>query len=610
MVPILPFEHVRDLLSQDGSRIRYTSEATRDDYHLVRTACWTFPDAIHYASDRLKGNLSLAEALVDQENWKDHHYSLFSEEVKATKSFALKSLLRGGSVFEHFPHHLQRDEECFRLALNVGWWRALRMEEEDGVHRSSFEYMTFALRCTDGPETVECMEYASSSLRSSVGFSQAAVEIHADTYTALCPSMKEHRDVLVSMLTVHPSSLHLVSPCLPFFDDYAMFAARMDANAVSFLPDSLLTNESFVSKIVSANPECLVHVPNHTETVLRDAVARSPDAVRFMSWNTSPDIARGIALSAVSERGYLLAHLSPLLRATRSVVLAAVRSSLEALRFAAFHLRDDEDVVSAAVEAFPASLRHASPRQRDNPNVVWAAVRFDVSAFAHASVLLRQNVELAAFAVSIDGTLLDHVPVPVEEDNVAYKSLVMAAVRNAGQMATRVPLHCLKDENVALLCVKKSTASFHTLPVALRHNRDFVLRCVKENPLVVNELHPQLKQDPEICITAHGHPLMSRSGGSRSSIDKKDVFLEAVVVSVTTGDVSLSSLFEHEAKLAEEKVEILATLARVLPEWKESASEMAGRICCPHGFVGKRDRYVFEKESQELMLMSPSRDTL
>jgi hypothetical protein len=75
------------------------------------------------------------------------------------------------------------------------------------------------------------------------------------------------------------------------------------------------------------------------------------------------------------------------------VVMAAVKQSGTALRFASKRLQDDEAIVLAAVNSDGLSLIYASDRLRDDYDVVLAAVRKDRTALGYASDRLRNDVK-------------------------------------------------------------------------------------------------------------------------------------------------------------------------------------------------------------------------
>jgi hypothetical protein len=76
----------------------------------------------------------------------------------------------------------------------------------------------------------------------------------------------------------------------------------------------------------------------------------------------------------------------------KEVMLAAVKETGTALRYASARLQDNEEVVLAAVNQNGTALTYASARLKDDEAIVLAAVEQDSYALIYASARLRSDV--------------------------------------------------------------------------------------------------------------------------------------------------------------------------------------------------------------------------
>mmetsp|Transcript_38535 Transcript_38535/g.110626 ORF Transcript_38535/g.110626 Transcript_38535/m.110626 type:complete len:448 (-) Transcript_38535:162-1505(-) len=133
------------------------------------------------------------------------------------------------------------------------------------------------------------------------------------------------------------------------------------------------------------------------------------------------------ALRAVTSDGLSLQHVFLAHRGDQEVVLAAVASNPDAMRFASEALRKDRRFALSAVEVDGLVLRHLGQRLTFDPDVVLAAVRQNEGALAFAAPALRFAKHFAMLAVQVNGLALRYLPAELRED----PSIVMAAVRQA-----------------------------------------------------------------------------------------------------------------------------------------------------------------------------------
>jgi|GEM_PF-3909481 len=120
------------------------------------------------------------------------------------------------------------------------------------------------------------------------------------------------------------------------------------------------------------------------------------------------------ALMVVERVPGYLQFVDPVLQDDPDVVLAAVRNSGTALKYASLRLRDDPCIVRAAVEQDGMALQYAGPKSRADRDIVLIAVKEDYGAFKYADPLLQKDRDFMIMGVKngvylpvFDGALFD-----------------------------------------------------------------------------------------------------------------------------------------------------------------------------------------------------------
>lgn len=127
-------------------------------------------------------------------------------------------------------------------------------------------------------------------------------------------------------------------------------------------------------------------------------------------------------------------------RADREFVLAAVRSSGDALMCAAQPLLDDEEVILSARPGTQALLRFASDRLCNDAAFVRKVIAIDGVSIQYAPEAVRRDREAVLCAVSRNAVALKYVPPCFHAD----KDVVLAALVHGGSNRRRVGLTWLQ----------------------------------------------------------------------------------------------------------------------------------------------------------------------
>jgi len=166
-------------------------------------------------------------------------------------------------------------------------------------------------------------------------------------------------------------------------------------------------------------------------------------------------------------------HASEDLRRDKEVVLTAVRSAGNALRYAAAPLKGDKEVVLAAVAKDPIALQSATEALTEDKDIVLAAVNGDGRALWLAG-----------------------------DDICNDREVVLAAIHQCPDSFEVAGEAVQADEEVVRAAVLKSNSMFRWASKELRSNREFVRDLVSEQGKALEFASPELHRDPELVLLA------------------------------------------------------------------------------------------------------------
>ena len=143
------------------------------------------------------------------------------------------------------------------------------------------------------------------------------------------------------------------------------------------------------------------------------AVRKTSEALRWASGELQAD--REVVLASVGYEGWTMEHASGALQADREVVLAAVGNNGHVLQCECVRpeFRADREVVLAAVRSRGSALKYASEELRADREVVLAAVatpsrKYDQGALQFASEEFHADREVVLEALRHDGAALSN----------------------------------------------------------------------------------------------------------------------------------------------------------------------------------------------------------
>jgi hypothetical protein len=164
-------------------------------------------------------------------------------------------------------------------------------------------------------------------------------------------------------------------------------------------------------------------------------------------------------------------------RADKAVVLAAVKTSWEALEFASDELKADREIILQAVSGSSDALEFAADVIKADPKIVLQAVSESGDALRFASEILKSNRELVTLAVKDSARNFRFAHESLRSDS----EFVLILIRELGLPEI-----------------------FQYASEAVKSDRNLVLEVLRLNPFLINHVDSTLCSNKDILMTAFG----------------------------------------------------------------------------------------------------------
>ena len=161
----------------------------------------------------------------------------------------------------------------------------------------------------------------------------------------------------------------------------------------------------------------------------------------------------------------------------------------------------DEDVrafVMAAVKHSGYALRYADAPLKKDPEIVLAAVRQSGAALTYADEDLKKNRKIVLAAVNKDGYALRYA----DEDLKKDREIVLAAVTRNGQVLRYADALLKKDREIVLAAVNQDGYALRYADEDLKRDHKIVMAAVTRNGHALRYADGSLQNDPEIVLAA------------------------------------------------------------------------------------------------------------
>jgi hypothetical protein len=348
------------------------------------------------------------------------------------------------------------------------------------------------------------LKYASYDLRRDFTIAMTAIEENGEAFRYCLPGevkdrLLSDRNLVLNHIIKKNAPYHhtILRMCLDRFktDQEILLEALTFGIDWSLVPSNLQDSREFVKNAVMRNPRLYLNLPEALRkdfeiasivikgdfvdnSVLLEATEQCP---RLLSDRESMlTIAKCWWTDVLEET----LQFSPIgIRGDKKIMLEAIKNTAVAYEFCSEELSTDRDIVLALVKSCPGNL-YLIPEsfQLDNPDIVIYAIESCVrndswSLYEDVCEDLWSNRDVAISWLSKFGDWLhDDFPEEFEE-----------------------------DEEICLTLIKQNWADFENFSVALRNNKEFMLKALAVDARVVRALEDtgtRLRYDDDLTLLA------------------------------------------------------------------------------------------------------------
>lgn len=477
--------HALRLNPHGGSlTLKEADMALREDYNLMRQACSIHADCFMNISSKFQDDDEIANLVIQKA---PQMIAYASDRLKADKSFALTALsISPGDaryVFEHLDPALKKDKDV-----------VLKLFSQDPV------YLKYSLECK------------------------------------LDEELSQNRDFILSMISLNACGIEHAHETLLNDPEFLKEAYRVNPDVLNsdYFSLQLITDESFVRKILDAHPDylgCLHGSFRDDLELLMPYLLKNPKLYEFLCKTLKENKDLVLELIALDSSVYDL--VSKGLKKDVEIAAAALR---KANTFTFLHLIDGSlksspDFGLAAIELISQSLtwRHISnwldiPVVCQNELFVIKCLEKGIdSIIKHIPQELRANKEIAKLWINLDPSIYVNLPRPLKEDleilevalskeggNLQYapesikrnKEFVLKAVAHR-PFAIQCADDSLKsDHDVVTLALNANAMSYRFIGPALKENLDYAVLALNQNGLTLQYMTDAFKDDLDLVTRA------------------------------------------------------------------------------------------------------------
>lgn len=199
---------------------------------------------------------------------------------------------------------------------------------------------------------------------------------------------------------------------------------------------------------------------------------QGPDA--NLGSHSREEVIKGLEQGVFHLGDKALAHY----RADKAVVLAAVKTSWEALEFASDELKADREIILQAISGSSDALEFAADEIKADQKIVLHAVSESGDALRFASEILKSNRELVTLAVKDSARNFRFAHESLRSDS----EFILSLIREFGLSQV-----------------------FQYASEAVKSDRNLVLEVLQLNPFLINHVNSTILSNKDILMTAFGN---------------------------------------------------------------------------------------------------------
>ena len=401
----------------EDSIIKYASQNLRNDKDIVLKAIEKNPDALEFASDRLKDDdMVVRRAIL---NYNTTALQFASERLKNNFDIVKTAVQMNPEVLQFASKELRNNEDIVKeaVAYDTQYFKFAgdKIKEnfptvEKFTEKILYDNKEFALNKLQ--YTMSNFNSVSDRLKNDKEFIGEVVARWRNTFEFIPDKFKDDKEIVLKAMKTDGISLEFVSDRLKEDKEVVMTAVKNNWKALEFAPDKFKDDKDIIMEVVKQNGKALKLASENMQKD-REIVLASITSTRYGTSNSLITINekfrddKEIVMEAMSYSGgygyelisdrlkndkevtycyasqesFNITKILDKFKEDKEIIMRGIgstwRNSDYILENASPKFRDDKDVMLMAVENYPPSLELASERLKNDIEVVRRAVEYD-----------------------------------------------------------------------------------------------------------------------------------------------------------------------------------------------------------------------------------------
>ena len=401
----------------EDSIIKYASQNLRNDKDIVLKAIEKNPDALEFASDRLKDDdMVVRRAIL---NYNTTALQFASERLKNNFDIVKTAVQMNPEVLQFASKELRNNEDIVKeaVAYDTQYFKFAgdKIKEnfptvEKFTEKILYDNKEFALNKLQ--YTMSNFNSVSDRLKNDKEFIGEVVARWRNTFEFIPDKFKDDKEIVLKAMKTDGISLEFVSDRLKEDKEVVREAVKNDWKALNFANDKFKDDKDIIMEVVKQNGKALELASENMQKD-REIVLASITSTRYGTSNSLKDINekfrddKEIVMEAISHSGgygyelisdrlkndkdvtyyyasqesFDITKIADKFKDDKEIIMRGIgstwRESNYILENASPKFRDDKDVMLIAVENYPPSLELASERLKNDIEVVRRAVEYD-----------------------------------------------------------------------------------------------------------------------------------------------------------------------------------------------------------------------------------------
>ena len=476
-------------------------------------------------SNNLRNDDEIFQTVVSNPKLPDYVLQHFSERIRSDRNRMLQLCAHcdGISSLSFIASVLWNDKAFILEAINVSYSYHIRNSNSYIMNESTFPILRYASQRLQADHDVVLaavkkdglnFKYASYDLRRDFTIAMTAIEENGEAFRYCLPGGVKDRllsdrnlvlNHIIKKNNEHPVILRM---CVNHFktDQEIWLEALAFGIDWSLVPSNLQDSREFVKNALTGNHRLYLNLP---EALRKDFEIASIaiKGVLFLYEDICADDAydKNVMTQAAEQCPRLLSDHESILTiakcylsvlegvlpvtpigicADKEIMFEAVRNDANAYKLCSEELKTDRDIVLALIDSDPGNIAFLAETFRaENPDIIIYAIE-------------------SCWAPEDSRVVYDFIC----EDLWSNRDVAISWLSTTGDwLHDDFPEEFEEDEEMCLTFIKQNWIDFENFPVALRKNKEFMLKAVSVDARVVGALKysgKQLRYDDDLTLLA------------------------------------------------------------------------------------------------------------